>query len=184
MSPLLKAVALCAFLCSCASVPQTDIDKSVPLYVSLDVAPGYRNGVHLKLDDELIDLRIQRTKSSPSPKWNTTFYLSYYAAASDVYYYVNLSVDRELQKMYGRTRLVDIKAEKELSNFTYQKLFDPNHEFRLRGELEGNVLSVYLDDELMDSEVLPFEPTHVELGASSGRFNVSLISAPPPPAPE
>jgi hypothetical protein len=162
----------------------TDIDKSVPLYVSLDVAPGYRNGVHLKLDDMPIDLRIQRTKSSPSQKWNTTFYLSYYTALSDMQYYVNLSLDRELQKMYGRTRLTDVKAQKELSNFTYKKLFDPSHEFSLRGELQGNVLSVYLDGELMDTEVLPFEPTHVELGASSGRFNVSLISPPPPPAPE
>ena len=86
--------------------------------------------------------------------------------------------------MYGRTRLVDVKAEKELSSFTYQKLFDQSHEFSLRGELDGKVLSVYLDDQLMDTEVLPFEPTHVELGASSGRFNVSLISPPPPPAPD
>ena len=162
----------------------TDIDKSVPLYVSLDVAPGYRNAVSLKLDDDPIDLRVQRTKSSPSPKWNTTFYLSYYTASSDIHYYVNLSVDRKLQKMYGRTRLVDIEAEKELSTFTYQELFDPSHEFSLRGELDGSTLSVYLDGELMDTEVLPFEPTHVELGASSGRFNVSVISPPPPPAPE
>lgn len=183
-NPLLVANPESAAESTDASIPVANLDKSNPLNFSLDVAPGYRNGIFLEAEDGPIELLVKRVKSSPSKKWRPTFYLSFDADSATVRYYLNISLDGQLLKMYARTRTVDVEEKKELSNRTFQRLYDIDHEFKIKAMLDGAMVLIFVDDEQVDSVELQQAPKWIEVGASSGTFNVRLLSPPPPPAPE
>jgi len=121
---------------------------------------------------------------NPSKKWKPTVYLALVSDQCDIQYFLNLSVDTDLNKSYARVRLIDTKQKKELLNLTQQKLYEVDHEFRVSGKLHGKAIQMFVDSELVDERDLACEPDKIELGASSGKFVASIIEPPPPPAPE
>lgn len=182
-----KTLLLSAALTSCATVqgPAASFSESTPINISMDVAPGYRDSVFLGIpEDGALELTVQNLKLNPSKKWKPTFYLSFNSDKSDINYYFNLSVDTDLNKMFGRVRLIDMKAKKELLNRIHQQLYSLDHQFHLRISIDQAAVTVHVDGVLVDQQELSYEPELIELGASSGSFNVRLIKPPPPPAPE
>jgi hypothetical protein len=103
---------------------------------------------------------------------------------SDVTYNLNLSTDTGLQKQYVRARLIDSKVQKELSNHTHQELLDVSSDNLLKIEISGAGIRSFVNDTLVEERQLPFEPTYFDIGASSGSYRLTVIEAPPPPAPE
>lgn len=181
---LAQAVLLCIALCSCTSIPTADMHKSRPLTLSLDVAPGYGSPIYLPDFDDSIDLQVQRIKSSPSQKWGTTFFLSFYSEQADTSYYLYLFVDASRKAMYAKTSLIDMKSQNSLSERIYPQRYDLNHRFRIKAVITGRAVGFYLDGELLGTQEISHEPKFIELGASSGTFNVSVISPPLPPVRE
>ncbi len=182
MQKTIQAMLLCAALCGCTSIPTANLHKSRPLSLSLDVAPGYGNPIYLPDFDDSIDLQVQRIKSSPSKRWGTTFFLSFYSEQADTSYYLYLFADASQKAMYAKTSLVDMKSQNSLSERIYPQRYDLNHKFRIKAVITGKSVSFYLDGEPLGTREISHEPKFIELGASSGTFNISVIAPPLPPA--
>jgi len=181
---LIGATILFAAISGCSSIPRADVRSSRPLSVSLDVAPGYGNALYLPVPDGPLDLVVVRAQASPTKKWGPTFFLSYYSEKRDVSYYLYIFEDLALKKMRAQTRLYEGTKSDPISTKTYAQAYDLNHRFRVRSVLTAKKVTFYVDEQLIGTQQLLDEPKFVELGGSSGTFNISLISPPPPPAPE
>jgi hypothetical protein len=184
MQRAIKTILLCSALGGCAFIPTANLHKSRPLNLSLDVAPGYGQPIYLPIFDDSLELLVQRVKSSPSKKWGPTFFLSYYSEQADTSYYLYLFVDASKKSIYAQTRFVDMKTQNNLSEKIYPQRYDLDHKFKVKAVLDGKTVSFYLDGKLVGTQEISHEPKFVELGGSSGTFNISLVSPPLPPAPE
>lgn len=175
----LSAIAVCAGS-GCSLMHSADIRHSRPLVLSLDVAPGYGNGVFLDASEGVTDLLVQRKKSSPTEKWAPTFFVSYHSDKSGNGYYLHLSVDPRLEEMYAETRLFDEETQSIIRETRLPQPYSLRHKFRVRAELSGKCARFYIDGQLVGDQELTKKPRFLELGASSGKFNVRLDSSPPP----
>lgn len=185
MKSLLVASFFAAVITGCTSIPTANFQKDTPIVLNFDVAPGYRNALYLGMPENgKIDLGIKILKLNPSKRWKPTVYISLNSEKSDVLYYFNISVDTDLKKIYGRARLVNVKAEEVASSKTHPQLYSLTDEIRLEAKIVGNNVSVYLNGQLADQQQLTYEPEMVELGASSGSFVVRMKLPPPPPTSE
>jgi hypothetical protein len=132
----------------------------------------------------VIQLRVTPLSQNPSKKWMPTAFIALVNDDSDIKYNLNLSTDTGLQKQYVRARLIDTKVQKELFNHTHQELLDVSSENLLKIEISGAGIRSFVNDTLVDERQLPFEPSYFDIGASSGSYRLTVIEAPPPPAPE
>ena len=178
------ASLLCALISGCTSIPRADVRSSRPLTVSLDVAPGYGNALYIPASEGPLDLVVKRVRSSPTTKWGPTFFLSYYSEKRDVSYYLYLFEDLAIKKMRAQTRLYEGTKSDPVSTKTYAQSYDLDHRFKLKAVLTRKKVEFYIDGQLMGTRELTDDPKFVELGGSSGTFNISLIAPPPLPAPE
>jgi hypothetical protein len=166
-----------------APTPVADLAKSMPLVMTMDVAPGYRDRMFLEPSVDM-EFSVKLLRSNPSARWKPTVYLSFGVKGASVRRFVNLSEDTALQKLYVRVRSVDVDAKTELENKIASGLFDLDHEFRVKAHFEENKLSIFVDGNLVDEQVLSGDPDQVELGASSGTFDIRMFAPPPPPSAE
>lgn len=176
------AMVLCAGIGGCSLMHSADVRQSRPLVVSLDVEPGYGNGIFLDASDGPIDLLVQRKKSSPTEKWAPTFFVSYHSDNSGLGYYLHLSVDLQLDQMYAETRLVDEETPDVIHETRLPHPYPLSHEFRVRADLSGKRVRFYVDGQLVGDQELTEVPRFLEFGASSGKFNVYLDWPEPPAA--
>jgi hypothetical protein len=152
----------------------------------MDAAPGYYDSIFLEVpEEEPLELRVRMLKASPHATWKPTFFLDFDPAgdrASGVHYYLHVSEDTDLQKLYARMRLVDVGAKRELENITHQALFPLDHEFAIKAFVVGATVRIELDGQEIAREALPRAPLRIGVGVSSGTFEIIKVGLPPPPA--
>jgi hypothetical protein len=154
----------------------------VPIKTELTATPGYRNEIYVALpQNESLEFRIRNLHNNPTAKWKPTVWLSPYSQGAPRYFF-NLSVDPALGKMYARVRSIDIALKKELRNTIRPTLYDLDHEFDVKLRFDGSKVQVTVDGELIDEQDIQGNPELLEIGASSGSFDISLVEAMPPPA--
>jgi len=181
----LLAIVTIVFLSSCATTSAPSYRDSVPIVVSLDVAPGYKHEMSLILPaSKVIQLRVLMLSQSPSKKWKPTAYISLQDDTSDIVYNLNLTTDTDLQKQYVRSRVINLKEEKELSVHTHQELFSISSENFLKIEVKDRFVRSFVNGNLVEEIELPYEPASYDIGASSGSYRLSVIEEPPSPTSE
>jgi hypothetical protein len=181
---LLTLVALSA-LSGCATTSQVDFMTAMPVVAYVDVAPGYKRSLSMAIpDSNIIELRVTPLRQNPTKKWMPTAFIALNNDDSDVTYGLNITTDTKIQKQYVQARLIDLGAQKELSNIKHEAYISPSSENILKFEISGKRVRSFINDTFVEERDLPFEPSYYDIGASSGSYKLTVIELPPPPAPE
>ena len=181
----LLALAALPILTGCATTPQVDFQTSFPVVTFIDVAPGYKRALSLSIpDSQVIEVRVTPLRQNPSKKWMPTAFIALNSDDSGVTYGLNITTDTDIQKQYAQARLIDLDAKKELSNHKNAGYMPASSENVLKFELSGKRVRSFINGNIVEERDLPFEPSYYDIGASSGSYKLTVIEAPPPPAPE
>ena len=185
MKPLLALLLLATLQGVMPAAAGNDSKKYAPISLTMTEAPGYFRSVSVGIPDGRdLEVQIEAIDQNPTKKWSSTAFVALFNDDTSVAYYLNLSTDRDLQKQYIRARLVDKELEKEISNYTHQELFSLQTVVTIKVHVNGKNLSSYINDTLIETRELPFEPTYYDLGVSSGSYRLTVLDDVPPPAPE
>ena len=187
MNPILILMAALVLQDPAAS-PKTSSEpaqRTTPLALTFNVPPGYQRSVSLDIpEDGAIEVMVEAVVQDPSPKWKPTAFIKLVNDKSDLQYFLNISVDLDLQQQFVRTRLIDAKKKRELTNQVHPALLELSSVNTLKIVVKGKTIDCYVNGEPVERRELPFEPQYYDLGASSGTYRVTVIEPAPAPAPD
>ena len=156
-----------------------------PIELTLKAAPGTYRLVSTDIQPNgVIEVGFQLTEQKPTKRWHPTAYISLDSDQSPIKYFLNIGSDGELEKQYVRAKVVDTDSATELASHLYENLVEPSSITMLKIVVVGKSVTSYVNDVLIETRDLPYEPQRYDLGVSSGSYKMTVIEEVRPPAPD